>query len=87
MNLKSGTNQYHGTAFEFFRNDKLNANSWSRNWSLAPDPKTGKSPRSPIRCNEFGGTFGGPAKHDKLFFFGDYQGMPRRRSSRSAASA
>jgi len=77
VTIKSGTNEYHGSAFEFFRNDKLNANNWGRNWSLAADPKTGKAPRSPIRWNEFGGTLGGPIKRDKLFFFGDYQGIRR----------
>lgn len=75
--LKSGANQMHGSVFEFFRNDKLNANNWNRNWSLAADPKTGKAPRSPIRWNEFGGTFGGPIMRDKVFFFGDYQGIRR----------
>ncbi|RPJ61587.1 MAG: carboxypeptidase regulatory-like domain-containing protein [Acidobacteria bacterium] len=75
--MKSGTNDYHGSLFEFFRNDKLNANNWGRNWSLAPDPKTGKSPRSLIRWNEFGGTFGGPIKRDRIFVFGDYQGIRR----------
>ncbi|MGH8248271.1 MAG: carboxypeptidase regulatory-like domain-containing protein, partial [Gammaproteobacteria bacterium] len=75
--IKSGTNDYHGTLFEFFRNDKLNANNWGRNWSLPADPKTGKAPRSPIRWNEFGGTFGGPIKKEKIFFFGDYQGIRR----------
>ncbi len=77
VTIKSGTNDFHGTAFEFFRNDKLNANNWARNWSLAPDPKTGKAPRSPIRWNEFGATFGGPIIKDKIFFFGDYQGIRR----------
>jgi hypothetical protein len=77
VTIKSGANDFHGTAFEFLRNDKLNANSWARNWSLAADPKTGKAPRSPIRWNEFGGTFGGPIKKDKIFFFGDYQGIRR----------
>ncbi|NWG12482.1 MAG: TonB-dependent receptor [Acidobacteria bacterium] len=77
VTIKSGTNEFHGTAFEYFRNDVLNANNWGRNWSLAADPKTGKAPRSPIRWNEFGGTFGGPIIKDKLFFFGDYQGIRR----------
>ncbi len=77
VSIKSGTNDFHGTAFEFFRNDKLNANNWARNWNLAPDPKTGKAPRSAIRWNEFGGTFGGPIMKDKIFFFGDYQGIRR----------
>ena len=65
--IKSGTNQFHGDVFEFFRNDKLNADNWARNWQgLA---------RSPLRWNQFGGTFGGPIKKDKLFFFADYQGL------------
>jgi hypothetical protein len=63
--IKSGTNQFHGDAFEFFRNDVLNANSWSNNWS--------GSPRSKVRWNMFGATLGGPIKKDKLFFFVDFQ--------------
>jgi hypothetical protein len=65
--IKSGTNQYHGNAFEDFRNDKLNADNWGRNWQGLP--------RSPLRWNQFGGTFGGPVFKDKLFFFADYQGL------------
>src|SRR5437667_1500522 len=65
--IKSGTNQFHGNLFESFRNDKLNAGNWARNWSgLA---------RTPIRWNQFGGTIGGRIKRDKLFFFADYQGF------------
>ena len=63
---KSGTNQFHGSAFEFFRNNVLNANDWSNNFNGAP--------RAAIRWNNFGGTLGGPIKKDKLFFFIDYQG-------------
>jgi hypothetical protein len=63
---KSGTNHLHGTLFEFFRNDKLNANSWSNNFTDAP--------RNKVRWNMFGGSIGGPIIKDKLFFFGDYQG-------------
>jgi len=66
-NLKSGTNQFHGDVFEFFRNDVLNANNWANNF-------TG-SPRAKLRWNMFGGTLGGPIKKDKLFFFVDYQGQ------------
>jgi hypothetical protein len=65
--IKSGTNQYHGSLFEFLRNDKLNANSWSNNFNGAP--------RAKLRWNEFGGTFGGRIIKDKLFFFVDYQGQ------------
>jgi hypothetical protein len=65
--IKSGTNQYHGGVFEFFRNDVLNANEWSNNFNGAD--------RNKLRWNNFGGTFGGPIKKDKLFFFVDYQGQ------------
>lgn len=64
--IKSGTNSFHGNVFEFFRNDKLNANEWQNNL-------TG-TPRNKLRWNMFGGTLGGPIKRDKLFFFVDYQG-------------
>ena len=67
MVIKSGTNKYHGSLFEQFRNDKLNADSWSRNWN--------KLPRAPLRWNQFGGTAGGRVIRDKLFFFADYQGL------------
>ncbi len=59
---KSGTNQYHGTAFEFLRNTDLDARNF-----FSPT-------RGIFQQNQFGGTFGGPIKHDKLFFFTDYQG-------------
>lgn len=65
--IKSGTNSYHGDAWEFFRNDKLNANSWSNNFNGNPKDK--------LRWNMFGGTFGGPIFKNKLFFFADYQGQ------------
>ena len=64
---KSGTNQFHGSAFEFFRNNVLNANDWANNFNGAP--------RTAIRWNNFGGTLGGPIFKDKLFFFVDYQGQ------------
>ena len=65
--IKSGTNQLHGDVFEYFRNDKLNAGNWGRNWQGLP--------RSPLRWNQFGGVIGGKIKKDKLFFFADYQGL------------
>ena len=61
---KSGTNKFHGSAFEFLRNNVLN----SRNYF---DPA---GPVGDYKQNQFGGTIGGPILHDKLFFFGDYQG-------------
>jgi hypothetical protein len=66
VSIKSGTNQFHGVAFEFLRNDKLNANNWANNFVGTPRPL--------LRWNEFGGAVGGPIKKDKLFFFADYQG-------------
>lgn len=58
---KSGTNEFHGDAFEFFRNSSLNA------------PGFFEGPPN-LQQNQFGGIFGGPILHDRLFFFGDYQG-------------
>jgi hypothetical protein len=63
---KSGSNAYHGTAFEYLRNEDLNANDYFRNL-------VGK-PRGELRQNQFGGTIGGPILKDKLLFFGSYQG-------------
>ncbi len=59
---KMGTNEIHGTAFEFLRNTDLDARNF-----FSPD-------RSFFRQNQFGGTVGGPIKKNKVFFFGDYQG-------------
>jgi outer membrane receptor protein involved in Fe transport len=67
---RSGTNRFHGTVYEFLRNDKLDA----RNFFL---PAT--SEKDPLRQNEYGFAVGGPIKKDKAFFFGDYQGFRRRR--------
>ncbi len=75
--LKSGSNHFHGTAFDFFRNDVLNANKWSHGFAAAPPPGSlGADPRAKdkVRYNQFGATVGGPIKRDKLFFFADYQG-------------
>jgi len=68
--IKSGTNQFHGDAWEFFRNDVLNANQWEN--KLNP---TSVLTRPTVRWNMFGGTVGGPVFKDKLFFFADYQGQ------------
>src|SRR6201996_6109028 len=68
--IKSGTNGFHGDAWEFFRNDVLNANQWEN--KLNPGDVL-KKPT--VRWNMFGGTLGGPIIKDKLFFFVDYQGQ------------
>ena len=64
--IKSGTNNFRGNAFEFYRNSKMDANSWSNNRSSAPKPDR--------RQDIFGGTIGGPLVRNKVFFFGNYQG-------------
>ena len=69
--IKSGTNQFHGDAWEFFRNDVLNANQWQNKF----DGPGNFLPRAALRWNMFGGTLGGPVWRDKLFFFVDYQGQ------------
>jgi hypothetical protein len=61
---KSGTNELHGSFYEFFRNDVLN----SKAFTFTPAPKPG------FKQNQFGGTLGGPIKKDKTFVFGSYEG-------------
>lgn len=63
---RSGTNHYHGDAFDYLRNTDLNANDYFSNQSHTPRPK--------FIQNIFGGSFGGPIIHDKTFIFGNYQG-------------
>ena len=70
--IKSGTNRYHGDAFEFFRNNIFNANKWEN--GLTAGTPIGVLPTPALRWNMFGGTFGGPIVKNKLFFFADYQG-------------
>jgi len=67
---KTGTNQFHGDAWEFFRNDVLNANDFFS--------KRNGQPRPVLKQNQFGFTFGGPIVRDKTFFFGSYQGTIQR---------
>lgn len=73
VQLKSGSNQFHGSAFEFLRNDLLDANNFFAN-DLPLQPGQTHAERLPLRQNQFGGTLGGPIIHDKTFFFVDYQG-------------
>jgi hypothetical protein len=68
LTTKSGSNDFHGSAFEFLRNERLNA----RNLFA---PATAANPNKPVfRRNQFGFVVGGPIIKDKTFFFGDYQG-------------
>jgi hypothetical protein len=63
---RSGSNQFHGGVFEYFRNDDLNANEFFRN-------RAGQ-PKGVLKQNQFGGMIGGPIVKDKLLFFASYQG-------------
>jgi outer membrane receptor protein involved in Fe transport len=68
---KSGSNDIHGSAFEFLRNSALDANTAYFNPLTNGKP----TPKAPFKRNQFGGTIGGPILKNKLFFFGDYQGL------------
>ncbi|MBS1851838.1 MAG: TonB-dependent receptor [Acidobacteria bacterium] len=74
---RSGTNQFHGSLYEFLRNDKLDANNWFSNHN-------GEA-RAPMKRNNFGLTIGGPIVKNKTFFFFDYDGTRER--SFAAANA
>jgi hypothetical protein len=82
--IRSGTNQYHGSVFEFLRNDKLDANNFVSNF-------TG-NPKAKFRQNQFGGTFGGPVRlpgydgRNRTFFFSDFQGTQIREAAGSSLS-
>lgn len=67
---RSGTNQFHGSLFDYFRNDILDANDWFADRNGLPKPQE--------RQNDFGGTLGGPLLKDRTFFFFSYEGLRLR---------
>jgi hypothetical protein len=67
---RSGSNQFHGTLFDYFRNDALDANDWFADQAHLPKPQE--------RQNDFGGTLGGPIVRNKTFFFGSFEGLRLR---------
>src|SRR5271157_1290632 len=71
--LKSGSNAFHGAAWEFLRNDKLDAANFFEN--------AGGLKKGEYRQNQFGATLGGPIRHDKTFFFMDYEGTRIRQAN------
>ena len=83
VSTKSGTNHFHGTVYEFLRNDAMDANLPSNGWTtgVAAFENTlghaadGTTVKPEFRYNQFGATIGGPIIKDKLFFFADYQGL------------
>jgi hypothetical protein len=75
---KSGSNQFHGTAFEFLRDSIFNANDFFYNRDSCAGYSSGSCPRQILNQNQFGGVLGGPIKKDKLFFFVSYQGTRQK---------
>jgi hypothetical protein len=80
MVTKGGSNRFHGSLYEFFRNTVLDANDFFNNH--LNDPLTGKSPvaRRPLRQNQLGGGVSGPILRNKLFFYFGYEGTRRNES-------
>ena len=79
---KSGTNDLHGSVFEFLRNDKVDASRWetnARNRVIGVEPE-----KAPFRRNQFGFTVGGPIKKNRTFFFGGYEALRDRTSTNSS---
>ncbi len=71
--VKSGTNQFHGSVWEFLRNNKLDANTFFNN--------AGGVPRGHFSQNQYGATIGGPVIRNKTFFFGDFQEFTSRKAT------
>jgi hypothetical protein len=65
LEMKSGTNRFHGSGFGFLQNEALNANAWDNNFFQIARPRN--------RFESYGGSFGGPIRKDKTFFFGAYE--------------
>ena len=68
MVTKSGSNQFHGTAYEFTRSEIFDARNYFSTYSTTPHKPV-------FRRNQFGGTIGGPIVKDKVFIFGGYEGL------------
>lgn len=84
VKMKSGTNQFHGSAFEFVRNSALDANGFFNN--QVPPTSGDKAPRAPLTRNQYGGSLGGPIRKSKTFFFADYQGYRETQGGNSILS-
>ena len=78
--MKSGSNTWHGSVFGYLKDYKLDANSWGNDNNVIPVPK------NPYTTTQFGGTFGGPIFHDKLFFFIDYLGFRNHTAGQTTAT-
>ena len=85
--LKSGTNQFHGTLFEYFRNRNMDAKNYFDFPYCTPNSVPGTcGPIPPFDRNQFGGTLGGPIRKNKTFFFVAYEGLRLRQASTREAT-
>jgi hypothetical protein len=88
--IKSGSNEFHGNAFDFVRNDAFDADTWGNNQARAKARDAGGDPdsvkKAELKQHIFGFTVGGPLVKNKLFFFGDYQGTDTKRPGGVTAS-
>jgi hypothetical protein len=78
VSIKSGTNSIHGAAWEFFRNRVLDASDWFEDFNGIP--------KAAYQQNQFGASIGGPFKKNKMFFFGDFEGLRRVEGSVSTGA-
>jgi Carboxypeptidase regulatory-like domain/TonB dependent receptor/TonB-dependent Receptor Plug Domain len=84
---KSGTNQFHGTAFEFFRNRNLDAKNFFDRPDCTPTSAPGSCAGIPgLDRNQYGATAGGPIRKNKTFFFGSYEGLNLRQAATRQAT-
>ena len=79
---KSGTNSWHGSGFEFFRNNALDARNY---FNDRTDADGNALPQNPFHNNQFGGSLGGPIIHDKTFFYVNYEGVREKGAEASTA--
>lgn len=77
VSLKSGTNEFHGTAYDYLRNDKTDARD---TFAYADRNGDGKADPEVLRQNQFGATFGGPVRRNRTFFFASWEGRRQRRA-------
>src|SRR5215831_2230473 len=75
---KSGTNSFHGSAFEFIRNNDLDARNFFNAAGVALQP--------PFHQNQFGGSLGGPVIHNRIFFFADYEGFRKQQGTTTSVN-
>jgi hypothetical protein len=84
--LKSGGNQFHGSAYGYVQDYRFDANSYGNGQTVNSAGQSAPTPINPFSQAQFGGSVGGPILHNKLFFFGDYLGSRYHRGGMGTAS-